>query len=169
MLKKLQNNPFYLINILSKRVGHLESQIVKLQEELDKQVQVHRSQLIRLKNQENLSDQHILNGNVYYDLSPEQASELYHDPDFDFILLDVSEVNYQPQFHFENAMRIPLEDLAFRHQEIQNKKTPILIISENGLRSILACELLAKLGYFNTNNISGGHQYWKGMVEKKSA
>jgi rhodanese-related sulfurtransferase len=41
-----------------------------------------------------------------------------------------------------------------------------MIISENGLRSIQACELLIKKGFFNINNISGGHEFWPGHTKE---
>ena len=69
----------------------------------------------------------------------------------------------KPKIQLEGSIRIPLEELATRYSELQSKTTPILIISEKGLRSIQACELLVKKGYFNINNISGGYQFWPGI------
>ena len=42
-----------------------------------------------------------------------------------------------------------------------------MIISENGLRSIQACEMLVKKGFFNINNISGGYEFWPGNEKNK--
>ena len=54
----------------------------------------------------------------------------------------------------------PLEELNMRYAEIPNRTTPILVISEVGLRSIKASELLVKKGFYNVNNVSGGYRYW---------
>ncbi len=78
----------------------------------------------------------------------------------DFIILDVTKADYSPAARLKGIIKIPLEELASRYAEIQNKTTPILIISECGLRSIKACELLVKKGFFNVNNISGGYKFW---------
>ena len=51
--------------------------------------------------------------------------------------------------------------------EIQARTTPILIISEDGTKSILACEFLVKRGFYNCNNISGGYKYWYGFRLKE--
>ena len=55
-----------------------------------------------------------------------------------------------------------MEELYVRFSEIPNKTVPILVISENGLRSIQACEILIKKGFFNINNVSGGYEFWPG-------
>ena len=55
---------------------------------------------------------------------------------------------------------IPLEELNQRITDIESKKVPILVISEEGVRSIKACELLVRQGFYSVNNISGGYHYW---------
>ena len=86
----------------------------------------------------------------------------------DYILLDVSEKTYQPPLHLNGVIRIPLEDLNYRFAELQSKTLPLLIISENGLRSIQASELLVKKGFFNINNISGGYEFWPGKNSEQN-
>ena len=169
-MDKLKNNIYHTFNLINARLNHLEKKIAELDEKLDEVIQIERSHLVRVKNGEELSDDFILKGRTYYDLSPEQAFELYNDPDKDFILLDVSAKGYQAFDTLPEAIKIPLEELAIRHQEIQNKNTTLFIMSENGVRSILACELLQRCGFHNINNISGGHKFWPGhkkiMAEK---
>ena len=60
----------------------------------------------------------------------------------------------------DGVIKVSLEDLNTRYAEIQSKTTPILIFSEQGLRSIQACEMLIKKGFFNLNNVSGGYRFW---------
>jgi rhodanese-related sulfurtransferase len=43
----------------------------------------------------------------------------------------------------------------------------VLVISENGTTSILACEFLNQMGFYNINNISGGYKFWPGYRKIK--
>ena len=72
-------------------------------------------------------------------------------------------MDYSPIEELPEAMHIPLEELNIRFTEISNKSTPVYIISENGVKSILACEILNECGYYNVNNISGGYKFWPGF------
>ena len=78
---------------------------------------------------------------------------IFNNQEIDFIIVDVSDLNYPNRI--EGAKRIPLEELTSRFSELPAGSFPVLVISERGIRSIKACEILVKKGYFNTNNISG--------------
>ena len=43
-----------------------------------------------------------------------------------------------------------------------NHSQSIFVISEKGVRSILACKILNRFGFYNLSNISGGHKFWPG-------
>lgn len=160
---KLKNNIFFMINSLTGRIAHLESQLMRMQRELDKQLAIQRNHLVRVKNNETLSDDFLQNGRVYFDLSPEKAWALFNDESQDFVFLDVSYKEYSPEGPRPKVtLHIPLEELAQRWTEIPNKTTPVLVISEDGLRSILACDFLATKEMFNCNNVSGGWKFWVG-------
>jgi rhodanese-related sulfurtransferase len=166
MNEKLQSNVFFNINDLKNQVKDLQSEVKDLGEKLEKSLAVERCHLLRVKNGEMLPDDYILNGRLYNDLSPEQAFQFYSKQNENFILLDVSEKSYHPSDEFPEAIKIPLEELPIRFKEIINKAVPILIISENGIRSILACEMLNQVGYYNVNNISGGYKFWPAFRQK---
>lgn len=160
---KLQNNLFYVINLLTGRVAALERQLMRMQEDMDKKFAVQRNHLVRLKNHEELSDDFLLNGRAYYDLSPEKAWKLFQDKNLDFVFLDVSHKDHHPEgTRPRETVHIPLEELELRYKELPNHSTPLFIISEEGLRSVLACDFLTTKGYYNCNNISGGWKYWPG-------
>src|SRR5690606_38551054 len=110
--------------------------------------QVQRNHLIRVKNHEEVSDDFIYHGRKYQDLSPEKAWKLYNDKDYDFVLIDVSSKEYQPERKIPEAHHIPWEEFKERFFEITTKTTPILVISEDGTNSVLACEFLISRGYF---------------------
>ncbi len=163
LLHKLQNNIFYVINLLTGRVAALERQMMRMQEDMDRKFAIQRQHLVRVKNRQDLPDAFIHDGRPYHDLSPDKAWKLFEDPSFDFIFLDVSHQDYVPEGPRPKAtLHIPLEQLAERWDEVPKQSTPLMIISEEGLRSILACEFLNSKNYFNCNNISGGWKFWPG-------
>jgi len=156
------NNVFAQLQAFENQIGKLEERILELEQKIEQQIQIERNHLIRVKNHEEVSDDFLYHGRRYQDLSPEKAWKLYNNKDFDFVLIDVSAKDYKPLRKIPEAQHIPWEDFKERFFEIQTKTTPILIISEDGSNSVLACEFLVKRGYFNCNNISGGYKFWKG-------
>lgn len=164
-------NIFSQLQEFEKTISRLEEKILELEQRMEQLVNVERNHLIRVKNHEEISDDFIYQGRKYLDLSPEKAWKLYCDKDFDFILLDVSAADFEPIHKIPESMHIPWEQFPDRFFEIQAKTTPILVISEDGTNSVLACEFLVKRGYYNCNNISGGYKHWKGnqLFGEKSA
>ncbi len=151
---------FKLLETMNQRLSNIEKNINRLDEKMDFSISLQRNHLIRVKNGQDIDDSMILYGRPYNDLSPQRAFEIYNDPDMDFLLIDVSYSGTVSTDLMPGSIHIPLEELESRCHEIINKTTPILVISERGLRSIQACELLVKKGFFNLNNISGGHEFW---------
>lgn len=155
-------NLFEQLNIFESQIQSLEKKIAYLENKLETKVQEQRHQLLRVKNHQPLPDDFILSGKRYLDLSPDKAYEMYQDKEFDFILIDVSAEDFAPPVTLPEAIKIPWSQFRERFMEIQSKSTPILIISEDGVNSVLACDFLARRGFYNTNNISGGYKFWKG-------
>lgn len=165
MNPKLQNNIFFKLNEVLDRLDDLEKRMNRLEKVTDDELQVQRCQIMRIKNGDFLSDDYILNGKSYSDLSPESAWELYNQKDLDFVLLDVSQKSYYPLEELPEAINIPLEELNLRVRELVNKATRVFVISEDGTRSILACEMLNRHGFYNVSNVSGGYKFWPGFKE----
>ena len=163
MAQKFQN-VFAQLQAFEKQIGQLEEKILELEQKIEHMVQIERNHLIRVKNHEEVSDEFLYHGRKYQDLSPEKAWKLYCNKDFDFIMIDVSAKDYKPQRKIPEAQHIPWEEFQERFFEIQTKTTPIMIISEDGTNSVLACEFLVKRGYYNCNNVSGGYKHWKGFA-----
>ncbi len=160
MKDKLENNIFSKLDQIEKRLDKMERRIECMDQDTEKAFKTIQAQMVRVKNGEKLPDDYLLNRRGYNDLSPEKARKLFLEKDRDFILLDVSEKSFGNQDGFSEAIKIPLEELGIRHKELPNKTSTIMVISEDGTRSILACELLNKHGFYNLNNISGGYKYW---------
>ena len=161
------HNIFAQIQTFENQIESLEGKILELEQRIEKLIQIERNHLIRVKNHEEISDDFIQNGRRYQDLTPEKAWKLYCNKDYDFIMIDVSSVDFEAPCKIPEAIHIPWENFKDRSLEIQNKTTPILIISEDGANSILACEFLVMRGYYNCNNISGGYKHWKGQMLKE--
>lgn len=160
---------FQMLEFINSRLSNIEKNISRIEEKLDFSIMLQRNHLVRVKNGEEIDDSMILMGRPYNDLSPQKAWSIYNNPNLDFFILDVTAKSYTGP-HLEDAICIPMEELHIRFTELPGKTLPILIISENGLRSIQACELLIKKGFFNINNISGGYQFWpdKELISRKS-
>ena len=155
-------NVFSQLQTFEKEIARLEGRILGLETSINKLVEIERNHLIRIKNGEQLSDDFVQNGRAYLDLSPDKAFKMYRNPNFDFILIDVTSIDFEDTSRLPEAIHIPWEDFSDRFIEIQTKTTPLFIISEDGATSVLACEFLVKHGYYNCNNISGGYKFWKG-------
>lgn len=156
---------FQMLEFINSRLTNIEKNISKMDEKIDYGLALQRNFLIRIKNGEEIDDSTILLGRPYNDLSPAKAFGIYKNLDADFIILDVTSVNFNTVVKPKGAICIPLEELATRYPELPSKTTPILVISEEGLRSILACELLVKKGHYNVNNISGGYKHWPELAK----
>lgn len=160
---------FQMLEFMNNRLSNIEKNISRIDEKLEFSLSLQRNHLIRIKNGEYIDDSNILMGKPYNDLSPQRAFEIFQNPNLDFLILDVSKADYKPMKKLEGSVKIPLEELATRYPEISSKTTPILVFSEQGLRSIQACELLIKKGFFNLNNVSGGHRFWPSLSEQESS
>jgi len=156
---------FQMLEFMNNRLSNIEKNISRIDEKLEFSLSLQRNHLIRIKNGEFIDDANILMGKPYNDLSPQRAFEIFQNPNLDFLILDVSSENFKGRKKLEGSVKIPLEDLPRRYAEISSKTTPILVFSEQGLRSIQACELLIKKGFFNLNNVSGGHRFWPSLDE----
>lgn len=156
---KNEKNQTQVINELQKQIEILKLRLIKLEKQRA-QSPLNRHHLVRVKNDEELSDEYILKAMGYHDLSPEKAYRLYEQSDIDFILLDVSDKDYVPFREFPESRKIPLEELSSRTHELKNKNQNIFVISEKGVRSILACHILNAHGFYYLSNISGGHKFW---------
>lgn len=159
---------FQMLEFINSRLNNIEKNISRIDEKLDFSITLQRNHLVRVKNGEEIDDNMILMGRPYNDISPQKAWSIYNNPNIDFIVLDVTSKAFKGK-HLEEALHVPLEELHIRFVEIPSKTIPLLIISENGLRSIQACEILVKKGFFNINNISGGYEFWPGNDVQNSS
>ncbi|MCO4753121.1 MAG: rhodanese-like domain-containing protein [Bacteriovoracaceae bacterium] len=159
-MKKLENNIFSKLDAIEKRLDRMEKRLDRMDQKEAIAFKTIQAQMVRIKNGEKLPDDFVLNRRSYNDMSPEKAFNVFQDKDKDFIVIDVSEKEFSSKVEMKEALHIPLEELGLRLREIPNKAASIMVISEDGTRSILACEMLNHHGFYNINNISGGYKFW---------
>lgn len=81
-------------------------------------------------------------------------------------LLDVrTELEYQ-QGHIESFVNIPVDELRNRLDEIEKGK-PVYVICQSGMRSYIACRILAGYG-LEVYNFSGGFRFYKSVAYERS-
>lgn len=166
-MSKTPDSLFAQLRKFELQIEDLEGKILELEQKMERMLEIERNHLIRIKNKEEVSDDFVQTGRTYLDLSPDKAWKLYNNPDYDFILIDVSSSDFDAEKRLPEALHMPWEDFQDRFLEISSKTTPIMVISEDGTNSVLACEFLVKRGFYNCNNISGGYKYWKGFRLEK--
>ncbi len=159
-MKKVESNISFQINGIHENLTRIESFILKLEKKIDLLEKRTVNHLCRIKNNDLISDTFLMDLSTYNDLSPTQSKQILGMKDYEYILLDVSDSKFFAPVKFKKSIKATLEQLHHKLPEVLNKITPIYIISEDGTKSVLACDYLNSLGYFNINNISGGYKYW---------
>lgn len=81
-------------------------------------------------------------------------------------LLDVRTKREYQKGHIENFMNIPVDELRDRLDEIEKGK-PVYVICQSGLRSYIACRILAGNG-MEAYNFSGGFRFYESVANDRS-
>ena len=98
-------------------------------------------------------------GEPYYRISIEEAAAKYDDPNAVFI--DVRRTDEYIEGHIKGATFIIVDDLMARIDEVPTDKD-LYFICAAGVRSGLACEMAAALGYDSEKlfNVEAGTAAW---------
>lgn len=80
-------------------------------------------------------------------------------------VLDVREDWEFKEGHIPGAKLIPLGTLDKRLSEL-NPAEPVIVVCRSGNRSAQGADVLAKAGFQQVFNMTGGMLQWKGRVEK---
>ena len=78
------------------------------------------------------------------------------------ILLDVRTMDEYMEYHLENSILIPVDNINEETvtSKITNKETKIIVYCRSGNRSAVAAKKLIDLGYTNVYNLDGGLINW---------
>ena len=82
-------------------------------------------------------------------------------------LLDVRTPGEYADGHAEGFVNLPVDDLRERLREVPAGK-PVYVICQSGLRSYIACRILAQQG-FKCYNLSGGWRLYETVVRDRTA
>ena len=80
-------------------------------------------------------------------------------------LLDVRTAGEYGGGHIDGFRNIPVDELRERLDEVEPGK-PVYVICQSGLRSYIACRILAGYGY-EAYNFSGGFRYYSAVVDDR--
>lgn len=80
-------------------------------------------------------------------------------------LLDARTPQEYARGHIEGFRNIPVDELRGRLEELERNK-PVYVICQSGLRSYIACRILAGYG-FDTYNFAGGFRYYDAVVHDR--
>lgn len=100
-------------------------------------------------------------GEPYYRVSSKEAHDIARADPENTAVVDVRRDDEWVTGHVKGALHIPIDDLPYRFDEVpQDKK--LLFICAAGVRSGLACEIAASMGYDTENlyNIEDGTPTW---------
>ena len=81
------------------------------------------------------------------------------------VLLDVRTVGEYQRGHLDDFRNIPLDNLR-EHLEELDKSKPVYVCCQTGLRSYIACRILAQHG-FTGFNLSGGYSFYQTVVREQ--
>ena len=94
-------------------------------------------------------------------------SDLEHLPrDGSVTLLDARTVGEFRRGHVEGFRNIPVDELRERLDEIERDK-PVYVICQSGLRSYIACRILAGNGY-EAYNFAGGFRFYDAVTHDRA-
>ncbi|WP_447965563.1 rhodanese-like domain-containing protein [Nitrospira sp. Ecomares 2.1] len=157
---------------LKREQYYLEQKVGALPGRIESAVEPLRIQTAQLARGQRVSDTLIRNGQLYYEISSDEAVQWLVQPSTssNIFVLDVrTNAEYAKQ-RIPGAKLIPVEDLEMRYQnEIPIKFDKILVYCAGGDRSRLACDFLSRQNYPNIYLLKNGLQGWTGPMEGDSS
>ena len=108
-------------------------------------------------------------GEPYYRVDSNEAKSMLDSEPDNTVVVDVRRDDEWVTGHVSGAIHVPIDDLPGRMDEVpQDKK--VLFICAAGVRSGLACEIAASMGYQSENlyNIEDGTPTWIGFSNPTS-
>ena len=100
-------------------------------------------------------------GEPYYRVDSNEARSILEAETANTVVVDVRRDDEWVTGHVAGAIHIPIDDLAYRIDEVPGDKK-VLFICAAGVRSGLACEIAASIGYDveSLYNIEDGTPAW---------
>lgn len=76
-------------------------------------------------------------------------------------LIDVRTQNEIQQGKMDKALEIELGPAMHKKMSVLDKNKKYIVYCRSGRRSVLASNMMAKMGFTNVNNLLGGYNAWK--------
>ena len=97
---------------------------------------------------------------MYEQISIDEFQEQFANKgDTDFVLLDVREEDEFVAGHIPGAVNLPLSELQFRMDEVDEEKAVVLVCRTSN-RSEMAAQILSANGYDNLYHLVEGTAHW---------
>lgn len=81
------------------------------------------------------------------------------------VVLDVRTPDEYEEGHIPGSRLLPFTEIPARYEELPPQGTPLIVSCQQGVRSRIACNMLAHLGYAKLYNVADGMNGWTGPVE----
>lgn len=95
----------------------------------------------------------------YENISPEEAAKLITAGEC--YVIDVRTPKEFRSHRINGAYLLPIQEISTRHHEIpRGSAKKLVFVCEHGVRSVHVCDALAKGGWTNLVNMSGGMADW---------
>ena len=90
---------------------------------------------------------------MYKSISFKEAKEMIEKSGT--VLLDVRTEEEYITGHIPTSILIPLDELEYRLEELEDKSQNIIVYCKSGRRSKIACDILIQAGYTNIFDLGG--------------
>lgn len=133
-----------------------------LSEEVDAKLELTRRLLARVSSGEKLTQEMILEGQLFREVAPEDGARLVAGG---ARVLDVRTPRETAGGIIPGAILIPVDELEERSNELPKDGAETLVYCAGGGRSAAACDSLSRKGYDGLHNLLGGYTSWTGPTE----
>jgi len=141
-----------------------ESEVKRELKELKKSIQALRWQLGKLAKGDAIRSRKTIDeGRLFDEITSRELQEhLQTDPDA--LIVDVRSQHEWHEGHIPTALHIQMDTLERSLEKINDKAKRVHLICASGGRSLTAAKLLAKKGYEDVVNVSGGMKCYPGEI-----
>ena len=150
---------------LEDALRHSRRLLTELEHEFGGQLTILREFVARMAEGGKVTADMIREGVAWRDVDPSNVAQMIEDEQP--ILLDVRTPQEVALGYIPNAVLIPMEEIEQRLDEVPRPSDrPLLVYCAGGVRSAAICDYLAKEGWEDLCNLSGGIGSWSGPLEQ---
>ena len=127
-------------------------------------IQLLRRRVAHLASGQASNPEAILARRVYTEIPAEKASDFISETP-ELVILDVRTEGEWRYGHISNSIHIDIHGFESRVHELpKDRSRPIICFCAHGVRSAVACQILAELGYGSLYNVDGGMSRYTGEI-----